>query len=42
MKNTDLGLQYFRSDAIDKSDALSESVENSKRNRLQIDMIYKF
>ncbi len=42
MKNTDLGLQYFRSDAIDKNDALSESVKNSKRNRLQVDMIYKF
>ena len=42
MKNTDLGLQYFRSDAIDNNEALSESVENSKRNRLQIDLLYKF
>ena len=42
MKNTDLGLQFFRSDAIEFGDAFSESTENSKRNRLQIDMLYKF
>jgi hypothetical protein len=42
MKNTDLGLHFFRSDAIDKSPDLGESVENSKRNRLQIDLLYKF
>jgi len=42
MKNTDLGLQFLRSDAIEKSDSLSESVQDSKRNRLQVDMIYKF
>ena len=42
MKNTDVGLQFFRSDAIDKSESLGDSVKNSKRNRLQIDLIYKF
>ncbi len=42
MKNTDLGLQFLRSDAIEKSDSHSESVQNSKRNRLQVDLIYKF
>ncbi len=42
MKNTDLGLQYFRSDAIETGVDFAESVENSKRNRLQIDMLYKF
>jgi hypothetical protein len=42
MKNTDVGLHFFRSDAIDKSPNLGESVKNSKRNRLQIDLLYKF
>jgi hypothetical protein len=42
MKNTALGLQFFRSDAIDKHESLGESVKNSKRNRLQIDLLYKF
>ena len=42
MKNTDLGLQFFRSDAIETGGDFAESVENSKRNRLQIDMLYKF
>ncbi len=42
MKNTDLGLQFFRSDAIDTHPSLGESVKNSKRNRLQIDLLYKF
>jgi hypothetical protein len=42
MKNTDLGLQFFRSDAIETGEGFGESSKNSKRNRLQIDMIYKF
>jgi hypothetical protein len=42
MKNTELGLQFLRSDAIETGDGFSESTKNSKRNRLQIDMIYKF
>jgi hypothetical protein len=43
MKNTDLGLQFFRSDAIEVDPSLVEaSVKNSKRNRLQIDLLYKF
>jgi hypothetical protein len=42
MKDTDLGLQFFRSDAIESGEGFGESAKNSKRNRLQIDMIYKF
>jgi hypothetical protein len=42
MKDTDLGLQFFRSDAIETGEGFGESSKNSKRNRLQIDMIYKF
>lgn len=42
MKNTDLGLQFFRSDAVESGDGFSDSTRNSKRNRLQIDMLYKF
>ncbi len=42
MKNTDLGLQFFRSDAIDTHESLGDSVKNAKRNRLQIDLLYKF
>ena len=42
LKDTDLGLQFFRSDAIDKDPSLGDSVKNSKRNRLQIDLLYKF
>jgi hypothetical protein len=42
MKNTDFNLQLYFSDAIDKHEELVESVENSKRTRLQVDMTYKF
>jgi hypothetical protein len=42
MKDTDLGLQFLRSDAIEKGPGFEDSVKDSKRNRLQIDMIYSF
>ena len=42
MKNTDFNLQLFFSDAIATHEDMEESVENSKRTRLQVDMTYKF
>ena len=42
MKNTDFNLQIYFSDAIATHEDMEESVENSKRTRLQIDMTYKF
>ncbi|MEN8005808.1 MAG: putative porin [Candidatus Krumholzibacteriota bacterium] len=45
MKNTEFNLQFFVSDAIESfedHEDLDLSVANSKRTRLQVDMIYKF
>jgi hypothetical protein len=42
MKSTDFNVQFFSSDAIIVDPALEESVQNAKRNRLQVDIHYKF
>jgi len=42
MKSTDFNTQLFWSDAIDTTDGLESSVENSERVRLQVDLLYKF
>ncbi len=42
MKSTDFNVQFFNSDAIATDPGLEGSVENSDRNRLQVDILYKF
>ena len=42
MKSTDFNVQFFISDAIATDPGLEESVQNAKRNRLQVDILYKF
>lgn len=42
MKSTDFNVQFFISDAIATDPGLEESVQNAKRDRLQVDIIYKF
>jgi len=42
IKNTDFNIQLFGSDAIAVGTGLEESVENSERVRLQVDLLYNF
>jgi hypothetical protein len=42
MQKTDFMVQAFNSDAIKTAGDLDDSVKNSKRFRLQVDLIYKF
>jgi hypothetical protein len=42
MENSDFMVQAFNSDAIKTAEDLEGSVKNSKRFRLQVDLIYKF
>lgn len=42
MRNTDLNLTLFRSDAIDDSILISQGVKDAKRIRIQADMVFKF
>jgi hypothetical protein len=42
LKNTDFNIQLFGSDAISVETGLEESVKNSERVRLQVDLLYKF
>jgi len=40
--HSDFNVQVFRSDAIETAEGFDESVENSERIRLQVDIMYKF
>jgi len=42
MKSTDFNIQFFSSDAIATDPGLEGSVENADRDRLQVDIMYKF
>jgi hypothetical protein len=42
LKNTDLNVQLFRSDAIDERINITQAISDAKRVRLQADMVFKF
>ena len=42
MKSTDVDVQLFGSNAIETDPAFSDSVKDSERTRLQVDLVYKF
>jgi hypothetical protein len=42
LSSTDFKVQLFNSDAIDKDPVYKDSIKNSKRTRIQVDLIYIF
>jgi hypothetical protein len=42
MRNTDFNMQLFASEPVSTDADLEESVENSERTRLQVDLLYNF
>ncbi|UCH82981.1 MAG: putative porin [Candidatus Latescibacterota bacterium] len=42
LKGTDFNVQLFRSAPIEENNVFVESVKNSKRTRIQVDLVYKF
>lgn len=42
LKSTDFNFQLFKSKAIEEDNIFVDSVKNSERTRLQVDLVYKF
>jgi hypothetical protein len=42
LSGTDFNVQFFRSDAIEEGNVFVDSVKNSKRHRIQVDLVYAF